>query len=127
MRLLFATSFFFFSFSSLAIMDPRCVGVARPADYDENKQRSFLQNYFAASFMLTPLTPIAPYDGPKVGVGLELSLVPGLSCEQRFVFDATKTEDTNKMPIFPRPRLVVQFPDFGPFAIAAGLSIIPPH
>ena len=38
-----------------------CAGVEIPADYDEDKQQAHLNNYFAAGFIMTPMTPIQPF------------------------------------------------------------------
>ncbi len=108
---------------------PECRDVVVPADYDENAQQSFLQNYFAASFLLTPLAPPVPYDdvdGPRAGVSLELGVIPPLSCERRLVLGGTKTEETNRSPVNPRPRLTAQLPRLGPVSSHVGLTFVPP-
>lgn len=105
---------------------PECKGIERPADYDEAVQQGHLQNYFAASFLLTPMAPIVPYDKSRAGLGLELGFVPPLGCEERLVLDGTKTEDTNKLPVSPRPRLTLMLPDLGPISSYAGLTLFPP-
>ena len=105
---------------------PECEGVAVPADYEESKQQAFMQNYFAASFLMTPMGPILPYEPGRAGIGLELGAIPPLSCEQRLVLGGTKTEDTNGVPVHPRPRLMMSLPDIGPVSSFAGLTVMPP-
>jgi hypothetical protein len=108
---------------------PECQGVEVPADYDENAQQSFLQNYFAASFLQTPMAPPVPYDdaaGGHAGVGLELGFIPPLSCERRLVLAGTKTEETNTSPVSPRPRLLAQLPRLGPVSSHLGFTFVPP-
>jgi len=104
---------------------PECEGVTRPADYDEARQQAFLANYFAASFLLTPLGS-PPSQPGRARVGLEAGAIPPLSCEQRLALDATKTEDTNRSPVLPRPRLRLSANRLGPIVPWGGLSFVPP-
>ncbi len=104
---------------------PECAGVQKPADYDEAKQQAFLANYFAASFLLTPLRG-PPNEPGRARVGLEVGVIPPLSCEDRLALDATKTEETNKSPALPRPRLQLTANRLGPVIPWAGLSLVPP-
>jgi hypothetical protein len=105
---------------------PECEGVQIPDDYDEAVQAAGLSNFFGAQFNLSPLAPIVPYEGQRAGIGLELSYVPSLSCEERLALGGTKTEETDLTPISPRPRIVAQLPDLGPVASYVGLTFMPP-
>ena len=113
--------------TSMAQIAPECAGVAVPSDYDEEKQQAHLNNYFAAGFIMTPMSPIQPF--PKdsgASVGLELGFIPPMSCQERLVLGGTKTEDTNKLPVNPRPRLLTRLPDIGPIQLYSGLTLLPP-
>jgi hypothetical protein len=112
--------------TAYAQIAPECAGVEKPANYDENVQQANLQNYFAAAFMLTPMGPILPYQPGRASIGLELGYIPPMSCEARLVLDGTKTEDTNKLPVNPRPRLMMSLPDLGPVSSFAGFTVMPP-
>ena len=94
--------------------------------YSEDAQQAFLMNYFALATSLSPLHSAVPLEGGQGSIGLELDFIPALGCHRRLVLGATKTEDTNKAPIAPRPRVLFQFKDLGPFKIYAGLSYVPP-
>jgi hypothetical protein len=56
---------------------PECTDIVKPSNYSEDGQQSFLQNYFAAGFLLTPLGEALPRPG-EAQVFLELGLIPGL-------------------------------------------------
>ena len=89
-----------------AYVDPECAAVAAlgpPADYNEIAQGDFLLNYFSLATTLSPLHAPVPHKPGHGSLGLELSFIPALSCEQRLVLAYTKTEDTNKAPLLPRP------------------------
>ena len=96
-----------------ASVDPACVEVANagpPADYDEQSQQDFLQNYYALSSTLSPIHGPVPHEPGRGAVGLEIAALPPLPCERRLVLGYTKTEDTNKAPAIPRPRVTVALP-----------------
>lgn len=113
--------------SAAAQIAPECAGVQPGPGYDEFKQRAFLQNYFAASTIMTPLGPILPFATQKASIGFDVGFIPPLNCQQRLVvYGEPKTENTNLTPVLPRPRLSVQLPDLGPVAFSTGLSVIPP-
>lgn len=112
--------------TSRAQIAPECAGVEPAANYEEGRQQAHLQNYFAAAFLLTPLGPILPYAPGKAGLGLELGWIPPLSCQERLVLGGTKTEDTNLVPVNPRPRLLMSLPDIGPLSGFAGFTFMPP-
>ncbi|MBL92197.1 MAG: hypothetical protein CMH56_10375 [Myxococcales bacterium] len=104
-----------------------CAGVQVPTDYDEDKQQAHLNNYFAAGFLMTPLAPIQAFrDTAKASVGLELGIVPPLGCEERLVLGGTKTEDTNKLPVNPRPRFLAALPAPDNMTLLAGFTLMPP-
>jgi hypothetical protein len=109
---------------------PDCTGVVVPADYSEDYQQSYLQNYFAAGFLLTPMAAPVPFaltkDAPRASVSLELGWIPPLSCERRLVLNGTKTEQTNKSPVNPRPRVRAQLPSIGPVTPFFGVALMPP-
>ena len=80
----------------------KCAGVAVPSDYDEEKQQAHLNNYFAAGFIMTPMSPIQPFQKDSgASVGLELGFIPPMSCQERLVLGGTKTEDTNNYRLTP--------------------------
>jgi hypothetical protein len=116
--------------SANAFVDPACQEVADagpPADYVEQEQQDYLLNFFALATTLSPLHAPVPHKPGTGGVGIELSVIPPLSCEQRLVLNYTKTEDTNKAPVAPRPRISFSFPKIGEKIVPyAGLGYIPP-
>ena len=116
--------------SASAYVDEACQDVADagpPADYDEQGQQDFLLNYFALATTLSPLHAPVPHKAGTGGAGIELAIIPPLSCERRLVLNYTKTEDTNKAPVAPRPRISFAFPKIGEKIVPyAGLGYIPP-
>lgn len=111
-----------------AALAPECEGREIPADYDEQVQRDFLSNYFALSTTLSPLHAPLPNQPGRGSVGLELSIIPPLNCDQRAVLQYTKTEDTNKSPVLPRPRANFTFQPIAGGALYpyAGVAFVPP-
>ena len=99
---------------------------AGKGSYNEQAQQDFLLNYFALATTLSPLHSAVPLKGGQGSVGLELDIIPPLGCNRRLVLNGTKTEDTNKTPIAPRPRVLFQFGDIGPIKPYAGLAYVPP-
>ena len=59
-------------------------------------------------------------------MGVEIAVIPPLSCERRLVLNYTKTEDTNKAPVAPRPRISFTFPQVGRITPYAGVGYVPP-
>lgn len=115
------------SASAHAALAPECEGREIPDDYDEQVQRDFLSNYFALSTTMSPLHAPRPNKPGRGSIGLELSVIPPLNCDQRAVLDYTKTEDTNKSPVLPRPRAIFTFPSIGKnFYPYAGVAFVPP-
>lgn len=114
---------------ALAYVDPKCEEVAAkgtPEGYSEQGQQDFLLNYFALATTLSPLHAPIPYGDGRGSIGLELAGIPPLSCERRLVLDYTKTEDTNKAPVAPRPRMIFSFPSIGKVHLYGGAAYIPP-
>jgi len=112
-----------------AYVDPACQEVADagpPSDYSEEDQQNYLLNYFALATSLSPLHGAVPHKGGHGSVGLDLGIIPPLGCERRLVLNYTKTEDTNKAPIVPRPRLIFAFPEIGKWTPYGGLAYAPP-
>ena len=115
--------------SAFASIDPACQSVAdqgAPSDYNETAQNDYLLNYFALATTFSPLHAPVPNKPGRGSIGLEMSVIPPLSCERRLVLSYSKTEDTNKAPVLPRPRVLFTFPKVGPVIPYAGLGYVPP-
>ncbi len=111
-----------------AFVDPKCADEAAniPEDYDEQSQQDFLQNYPALYTTLSPIHGPIPHEPGHGAIGLDLNVVPPLPCSKRLVLNYTKTEDTNKTPIVPRPRLTFAFPAVGSLVVYGGIGYVPP-
>ncbi|MEQ1570578.1 MAG: hypothetical protein ABMA64_33415 [Myxococcota bacterium] len=112
-----------------AYIDAACLELAQagpPEGYDEQAQQDFLVNYFGLSTTFSPIHAPIPHEPGHGAIGLELSVIPPLGCQRRLVLSYTKTEDTNKSPLVPRPRLTFAFPAIGKFVPYAGLGYVPP-
>jgi hypothetical protein len=112
-----------------AYIDERCLELALagpPEGYDEQAQQDFLVNYFGLSTTFSPIHGPIPHEPGHGSIGLELSAIPPLGCERRLVLNYTKTEDPNKSPVVPRPRLTFAFPAIGKVVPYAGLGYVPP-
>ncbi len=112
-----------------AAIDPECQDLANgplPEDYREADQEAYLLNYFALATTFSPLHAPVPHKPGHGSVSLEASVIPPLPCERRLVLSYTKTEDTNKAPLMPRPRVHFSFPKLGPFVPYAGFAYVPP-
>lgn len=116
----------FASNTAFAQIDPKCEGTEMPEDYDEQAQQDFLSNYFALASTLSAVHAPVPHDPGHGAIGLDLGIMPPLGCERRFVLQHTKTEDTNKAPIIPRPRVTYSFPAIGRMVPYAGVAYVPP-
>lgn len=114
------------AFAMTSQIAPECAGTPLPKNYDEDTQQAYLQNYFGASFLLTPMAPPVAYDTPRASIGLELGFIPPVACEHRFVLGGTKTENTDKSPVSPRPRVFAQLPKIGPLSSHVGFTFLPP-
>lgn len=118
------------SMAARAEVDPRCQGLPQPADYDEQVQQDFQQNYFALVSSWSPSHAPVPHAGGHGAVFVGVSIVPPLSCARRFVLDWTKTEDTNITPMIPRlglsyaaPVIADRLTIYGSFAFLPPLRI----
>ena len=112
-----------------ASIDPACADLAAqgpPEGYSEVAQQDFLQNYFALSSTLSPLHGPVPHEGGHGAFGIDANGIPPLGCRRRLVLGYTKTEDTNKSPVFPRLRVTFAFPQIGRTVIYAGAAYVPP-
>jgi len=99
---------------------------AGTSDYVEQDQQDFLLNYFAMATTFSPLHSAIPSSGGRGLVGVEIAGIPALGCNRRLVLGGTKTEDTNKAPAAPRPRVLFQFRKIGKLRPYAGLGYVPP-
>ena len=122
-----------FMMTAQAYVDPACAEVAAqgaPEGYSEQGQQDFLLNYFALATTFSPVHAPIPADPGTGLLGLELAVIPPLGCERRLVLNYTKTEDTNKVPVLPRPRVGFVFPaiDLGTtkLSIYGNLGYVPP-
>ena len=100
----------FLGSSAFAGIDPACLGVAQPADYDEQTQGDFQANYFALASSFSALHAPIPHEPGHGAIGIDARVMPPLSCERRFVLNWTKTEQTNKSPLIPTIRASFAFP-----------------
>lgn len=115
---------------ALAQIAPECAdaAAAAPPDWyvDDQHQQDFLLNYFALSTTLSPLHGAVALPPGKASVGVDISIIPPLSCNRRLVLDRSKTEDTNKAPAAPRIRALFAAPKLGPAVFYGGLAYAPP-
>lgn len=125
-RMLGAAIFLLIATDAHAEIDPRCQGLKLPTDYDEQAQQDYLSNYFALSTTLSPVHGPVPHEPGRGALALDLGVIPPLGCPHRFVLNYTKTEDTNKSPIVPRPRVTFAFPKIGRMVPYAGFAYVPP-
>ncbi len=105
---------------------PECRGLDRPEDYDEQVQQDFLANYPALATTFSPIHGPIPHAPGRAAVGVELAVIPPLSCRRRYVLEWSKTEDTNRMPVAPRIRGSVALPEVAGFVPYVGLGYVPP-
>lgn len=113
-----------------AQVDPACQEVAdgpAPDWYvDDQAQQDFLLNYFSLVATFSPLHAPIPDEPGHGSITLELSVIPPLACDRRLVLGRTKTENTNKAPVLPRPRGTFTFPSLGGVIVYGGLGYVPP-
>lgn len=108
-----------------AYVDPKCVGETQK--FDDQGQSNFMLNYFALTTTFSPLHAPIPQPPGEGSAALELAVIPPLSCSQRLVLNSSKTEDTNKTPVLPRPRITYSFNKIGERIVPyAGLAMLPP-
>lgn len=118
--------------TAFGAVDPDCMSVAdtdgdgaagpAPAGYSEEVQNNFMLNFYSLATTFSPLHGPIPNEPGRGSLGIELSGIPYLKCEQRLVLAYTKTEDTNKTPVLPRPRGVFTFPAK---KLKNGMSVVP--
>ena len=116
-----------------AYVDPACQDTADqgiPDGYSEQGQQDYLLNYFALATTFSPVHAPIPASPGTGMLGLEIAVIPPLGCEQRLVLNYTKTEDTNKVPALPRPRVSFVFPSIElggtQMSIYGSLGYVPP-
>ena len=118
--------------SASAYVDPVCMEIAdtdgdgtagpAPEGYSEVQQNNYLLNFYSLATTFSALHAPIPHEPGTGSLALEMSGMPQLKCEQRLVLSYTKTEDTNKTPVLPRPRGSFAFPSID---LANGKSIVP--
>ena len=124
-------------FQAQAYVDPECQELADqaaaqglPDGYSEQGQQDFLLNYFALATTFSPVHAPIPADPGTGIIGLEIAVIPPLGCDRRLVLNYTKTEDTNKVPALPRPRVSFVFPSIKlgstQMSIYGSLGYVPP-
>jgi len=96
------------------------------SDYDDVAQADYLMNYFSMATTYSPLHAPIPGKQGSGALSLELAVIPPLGCDRRLVLGGTKTEDTNKAPAAPRPRLSFVFNKIGPIIPYGSLGYVPP-
>ena len=118
--------------SAFAYVDPACIEIAdtdgdgaagpAPEGYSEVQQNNYLLNFYSLATTFSALHAPIPHEPGTGSLALEMSGMPQLKCEQRLVLSYTKTEDTNKTPVLPRPRGSFAFPSID---LSNGKSIVP--
>lgn len=126
MRRLTSLCLLLMNVSAFAQIAPECAGVEKPADYHEGKQRAYLQNYFIAALMPLPFVSSHSSSAKKSTVGVDVSLVGRLSCQERLVLGGTKTENTSQAPIFPRLFAKGTLLSKDPLSLEIGATFLPP-
>jgi hypothetical protein len=114
------------STSLSAQIAPECAGITKPADYNEEKQQAFMENFYIAHFMPPVSISSHPADGPNSNIGLMSAYIARLSCLQRLAMNGTKTEENVKSPILPRIRFASTFFSRPPWSISLGVNFLPP-
>ncbi|MEN0066122.1 MAG: hypothetical protein AAGA48_28535 [Myxococcota bacterium] len=115
--------------SAFGQVDPRCLDLANagpPADYDEQVQQDFLQNYYALASTFSANHGPVPHEAGRGSVGIDVGGVPPLGCRRRLVLNYTKTENTNRSPIMPRFRFSLAGPAIGQMVPYIGAAFLPP-
>ncbi|MCB9687958.1 MAG: hypothetical protein H6735_23155 [Alphaproteobacteria bacterium] len=112
-----------------AYVDEACADWAAagpPEDYNEQAQQDYLANYFALTTTFSPVHAPVPHEGGHGSIGLDVGILPPVGCPHRLVLNYTKTEDTNKSPVVPRPSVSYSFPTLGRTTMYAGAAYVPP-
>jgi len=127
-RLLISVGLLSLSLTASAQVAEECKDFAGPPpkDYDEQTQQDFLANYVALATTFSPLHGPIPHEPGHGSLGIQIGIIPPLGCEKRFALQHTKTEDTNKAPIIPRPTATLAFPNIGIVHPYIGLGYVPP-
>lgn len=120
------TAWLGFVSSASAQVAPECEGIPKPDGYDEQTQQDFLQNYVALATSYSPIHGPIPHAAGHGAFGVDLLVIPPLSCSKRMVLEWTKTEETNKTPVAPRLRATYAFPAIGKVVPYAGFVYVPP-
>ncbi len=126
MRTFFLSVGLLASSTASAQIAEECQDYKMPKDYNEIVQYDFLQNYFALVTSFSAVHGPLPHEPGHGAIGLDLAVMPPLGCAKRTVLNGTKTEDTNKTPIIPRPRASFAFPAIGPVVPWGGFAYVPP-
>ncbi|MFT4627490.1 MAG: hypothetical protein ACI8PZ_006174 [Myxococcota bacterium] len=126
MRLLAVTAALLLSSAASAQIAPECKGVNVPNDYSDIVQQDFLMNYYALATTFSAIHGPIPHEPGGGALGLDMVVMPPLGCEKRLAVGGTKTEDTNKTPIIPRPRVTFALPALGPVLPWGGVAYVPP-
>ena len=112
---------------ALAEIDPACAGLTIPDDYNEQVQQDFQANYFALASSFSPIHAAVPHEPGRGSIGVDVRVMPPLSCSQRYVLNWTKTEDTNKSPVLPQISASYAFPAIKDIVVPyAGVAFLPP-
>ena len=125
--LLFGTNL---GFAEPLTEDNPCFGARQK--FADVEQQNHMLNFFAAATTMSPLHGPLGGDPGHGTVGLDVLVMPPLSCEQRIVWqdletgDGGKTEDTNKSPIVPRPHLTFSFPELAGWHLYGSAAYVPP-
>jgi hypothetical protein len=105
---------------------PECEGVTKPLGYDEEKQRTFLNNFAIASFVQPFSLHGLSSDEKAASAGLSLGYIPPLSCRERLAMNGTKTEDSNKTPIVPTVYLSSRLLKYKDLSLSLAVNLLPP-
>jgi hypothetical protein len=111
---------------AFAQIAPECADIPMPDDYDEQAQADFMANSVALATSWSPVHGPIPHQPGHGAIGVNVGVIPPLSCERRFVLSHTKTEDTNKSPAVPRLFASAALPAVGKVVPYLSFGYIPP-
>src|SRR5262245_13244528 len=87
------------------------------------RPEAWVMNYYTSATLLAGFGPPRSRPLGSIEAGIEIDWLPSLSAEERLVgFNGTTEVDTNKCPVFFRPRLTVGLP----WHFALTVSYLPP-